>query len=446
MNAETSIRQWIRGAGMLLAVGGGLAGSPHAPAAQEQEPAILRVGTSGDYAPFSMAYGNNVGTSWKPQGFDIAVAEAYAKDRHLEIDWVQFRWPHLRRDLARNRFDVAMSGVTQRPERSLVGHYTVPVATTGAVALVRDGRRFSKTDDLNRAGVTIGVNRGGHLERVTRERFPRAAIRAVTGNETVPRLLIDGEVDAVVTDTLEAPHWQLGRSGLSRLGPFSRDEKSYLVQLDRADLARDLNAWLIDAEADGTLNRLRKTHLGRPARPQPAAPTMALLSSVAERLSLMPLVAASKRASDRAIKDPEREKIVLRKATRAVREDAELEGTRSPSQASLDNFFRIQMEAAKAIQRAALGTPPEASQARPLDLASDLRPALDRIGSRMAFLLTHLPSKLDPARVQREATEVLAFSGLDPRQVDAIAESIVAVAHSEDEAEAKAIPSRVLSQ
>ena len=64
----------------------------------------------------------------------------------------------------------------------------------------------------------------------------------------------------------------------------------------------------------------------------------------------------------------------------------------------------------------------------------------------MAFLLTHLPSKLDPAQVQREATEVLAFSGLDSSQIDAIAESIVAVAHSEDEAEVKSVPSRVLSQ
>ena len=447
MNAERSICQRIYGLGILLAVVGGLAGSPLASAAQEQGPAVLRVGTSGDYAPFSMAYGNNVGTSWKPQGFDIAVAETYARDRNLKIEWVQFQWPHLRRDLARNRFDIAMSGVTQRPERSLIGHYTVPVAATGAVALVRDGRRFSKTEDLNHTGVTIGVNRGGHLERVTRGRFPNATIRAVTGNETVPMLLIDGEVDAVVSDTLEAPHWQLGRSGISRLGPFSRDEKSYLVQLDRADLARDLNAWLIAAEADGTLNQLRKTHLGRPSRPQPAAPTMALLSNVAERLSLMPLVAASKKASGRAIEDPEREKTVLQAATRAVRKDAEREGARSPSRAALENFFRIQMDAAKAIQRAAPEeTPREASPARPLDLDSDLRPALDRIGSRMAFLLTRLPAKLDPAQVQREATEVLAFSGLDSSQIDAIAESIVAVAHSEDEAEAKAVPSRVLSQ
>lgn len=445
MNGKRPITRFIQGAGILFALGGGLAGIAYAPAAQEETSAVLRVGTSGDYAPFSMAYGNNVATSWKPQGFDIAVAEAYADDRNLEIVWIQFRWPDLRKDLARKRFDVAMSGVTQRPERSLVGHYTLPVATTGAVALVRDSKRFSKTDDLNRPGVTIGVNRGGHLERVTRERFPKAEIRAVIGNETVPQLLIDGEVDAVVTDTLEAPHWQLGRRGLSRLGPFTRDEKSYLVRLDRPGLARDLNAWLIEAEAEGTLDGLRRTHLGRPARPQPAAPTMALLSSVAERLSLMPLVAASKQTSGRAIEDPDRENVVLQNAIRAVRKDAEHEGTRSPSQAALENFFRIQMEAAKAVQRATPETP-EASRASRLDLASDLRPALDRIGSRMAFLLTHLPSKLDRTRVQRQATEVLAFSGLDSQQIEAIAQSIVDVAHSEDEAGAKAVPSRVLSQ
>ena len=40
----------------------------------------------------------------------------------------------------RAAFDIAMSGVTQRPERSLIGHYTVPVAATGAVAAARPPR------------------------------------------------------------------------------------------------------------------------------------------------------------------------------------------------------------------------------------------------------------------------------------------------------------------
>ena len=72
----------------------------------------LRVGTSGDYPPFSSAQKESF------QGFDIAVARAYAADRGLELEFVRFRWPQLLQRLDEGAFDLAMSGVTVRPERS----------------------------------------------------------------------------------------------------------------------------------------------------------------------------------------------------------------------------------------------------------------------------------------------------------------------------------------
>ena len=62
--------------------------------------AVLRVGTSGDYAPFSVAADSVY------QGFDIAVARAYAADRGLELRFVPFSWPDLAGSLSADRFDV----------------------------------------------------------------------------------------------------------------------------------------------------------------------------------------------------------------------------------------------------------------------------------------------------------------------------------------------------
>ena len=47
----------------------------------------LRVGTSGDYAPFSETQAGKSAY----RGFDIAVAEAFARDRGYAIEWVAFR-------------------------------------------------------------------------------------------------------------------------------------------------------------------------------------------------------------------------------------------------------------------------------------------------------------------------------------------------------------------
>jgi cyclohexadienyl dehydratase len=46
---------------------------------------------------------------------------------------VPLRWATLDRDFAAGRFDVVMSGVTVRPERSAAGRFSLPVAQSGAV-------------------------------------------------------------------------------------------------------------------------------------------------------------------------------------------------------------------------------------------------------------------------------------------------------------------------
>ena len=102
---------------------------------------MLRVGTSGDYAPFSSGDGGS------RAGFDIAVARAYAEERGLGLEFVRFRWPDLVRDLAAGRFDVAMSGVTVQPRRSLAGRFSVPVVESGAVLLMRESGRFGAIED-----------------------------------------------------------------------------------------------------------------------------------------------------------------------------------------------------------------------------------------------------------------------------------------------------------
>jgi len=148
-------------------------------AALAEPRAILRVGTSGDYAPFSVAKGEDPP---RYSGFDVELARRYAADRGLEVEFVRFRWPNLQRDLEAGRFEVAMSGVTVGPLRSVTGTFSVPLVETGAVALVRDSARFSSIEALDRNHVRIAVNAGGHLEGAARAQFPHATLVAVGEN------------------------------------------------------------------------------------------------------------------------------------------------------------------------------------------------------------------------------------------------------------------------
>jgi len=376
----------------------------------------LLVGTSGDYPPFSVeAPEAEAGLA----GLDVELLRAFAKARGMPVEWVRFRWPDLPAALARGAFDVAVGGVTVRPERSLRGAFTRPVVVTGAVALVRDGARFPDAASL--ASARIAVNAGGHLERVARGLFPGAQVVAVADNGAPPRLLAAGEVDAALTDGAEAPLWRRQVPGAREIGPLTRDAKAWWVRPDRPELARELDAWLAAREADGTLARLRGERLGDANAPAAAAPLPALLAALRERLELAPLVAEAKRAVGAPVDAPEQEERVLRAAVAAARAAAERAGRPAPADERVRAFFRAQIDAGKEIQTRTLAGPP--APGPPFDLDRELRPALARTSEKIAALVSELPPGLPRSELEAEVREALGSLGLSEKSLRAVTPS-----------------------
>lgn len=309
-------------------------------AAESSGGAALRVGTSGDYAPFSTRDADG-----RPSGFDVAVAERLARDLGRPLSIVSFQWPELVAQLRAAAFDVAMSGVTVRADRAVVLRFTRPYAVAGAVVVVRaaDATRFRRVADMNQPGVRVAVNAGGHLERVARQHFPRATVRPQRDNLALPTALTDGTADAVVSDVFEARTWA---GELLILGPFTRDRKAYAVGPDAVELRRTIDAWLAAREADGWLNEQRRRWLGAGAvwTPQDAA-IEALVAAIDLRLQLMPLVAAVKRRAGLPVEDPAQEARVLERTRTAA-------STLGMDADGVVAFFRLQIEVAKAVEHA----------------------------------------------------------------------------------------------
>jgi cyclohexadienyl dehydratase len=389
-------------------------------------PGVLRVGTSGDYPPFSRVVEREDSRAW--DGFDVAVARAYAEERGLALELVRFRWPDLERDLREGRFDVALSGVTIRPERSVAGRFGVPLVEGGAVLLVRTPGRWSSVEQLDQRRVRVGVNQGGHLEQVARRLFRHATLVVIPENAAVRDALLGWSVDAAVSDTFEAPLWLAEDDELGMLGPVTRDLKAPLLRPGADALAADLDAWLLAREADGSLARLRERWLPDAPAARTASPWPALLAAIDERLALMPWVGAAKREAVLPIADPAREKLVVDAGWAAVRAAAERARRDPPPEGAVRAFYQAQVEAAKQVQLDA-GRDPGFEPPQPLpDLERELRPALLRIGERMAALLVALPSDLDPSAAHRDSREALRAPWLADSSRHALVEAALAIA------------------
>ncbi len=395
----------------------------------------LRVGTSGDYRPFSWGDGvRNGDGEHRYSGFSVGLARAYARETGRRVEWVPFRWAELEADLARGRFDLAVSGVTVRADRSIAGRFSLPVTVSGAVVLVPAASVFTDAAMLDRPDVRLAVNAGGHLERTARRLFPNAAIRPVAKNADVLSQLDATGIDAVVTDDLEAPHWLARRPGLRAIGPLTRDHKAAWFPKAASEERTRFDRWLLEAEGDGRLARWRAEHGLPPART--AEPIAALLASIDERLSLMSNVARAKQVLGRAIEDVAREARVLDAAVAAIDVEAKQRSREALDSAAVRRFYRAQLEAAKAIQRdwAPPGSNPaierETFAQAELDLNARIRPALIELGDRIARLVVIARASGDPPPTRDAVARALDRHALTDDDIDAIHAGLVGLLSS----------------
>ncbi|MCY3592002.1 MAG: transporter substrate-binding domain-containing protein [Acidobacteria bacterium] len=336
-------------------------------AAQTNVPAkpVLRVGTSGDYPPFSIVEGV-ADEETARLGFDIEVAERLASDLGFDLDFRPFDWPELAASMAADDFDLAMSGVTWRPGRAAVGWMSRAVAAGGPCVVIS----AAAPEPPRR----VAVNRGGILERWTRERLGGdSEIIAVDDNLSLPGRLERDEVDAFVTDSFEVEHF--GRDGWRRRCEPPIDRKVFWVAPDRADqLGLAVDRWI--QRNEHWLEARRQEWFGRG---QHRDELDHLLDLTARRLAFMQPVASWKSARGVPIEDLEREQAVLEAAERsAARFGLDPKPVR--------DWFALQIDLAKAVQRRA----PEVAPTLELEA---IRPALIRLGERQVRSLRALRSQ-----------------------------------------------------
>ena len=164
------------------------------------ETKVLRVGTPGDYRPFAMKEGDGF------QGHDIDLVEAMAKELGARVEYVQTSWPNLLADLAADKFDVAVGGITRNVARIRVAEMLPGYAPFGKVALVRTEarERFTTPDSLNQADVRVIKNPGGTNEQYVLQNLKNAQVSTHDRNAEIPGLIAEGKGDVMITETHEA--------------------------------------------------------------------------------------------------------------------------------------------------------------------------------------------------------------------------------------------------
>ena len=218
----------------------------------------LRIGTTGDYPPFS--HRENATYT----GIDIDFGRQLAAALGVAAVFVETSWPTLLSDLIDGRYDIAMSGVSRTLERQKLGFLSNPYYVGGKTPLARceDVARLNTLAKIDRPGVRVIVNPGGTNEQFLNRNIHVAHKLVHNDNRTIFQRLLAGEADVMITDRIEA-QWQAARNeGLctTMTGTLSYQEKAYLLPQD-VELLAFVNTWLDLQKADGTIAEVFARHL-----------------------------------------------------------------------------------------------------------------------------------------------------------------------------------------
>jgi cyclohexadienyl dehydratase len=217
----------------------------------------LRVGTTGDYLPFTSL--DKATQTYR--GFDIDMAEALGKALGVKVEFVPTTWPNLMKDFEAGDFDIAVGGISITLDRQAKGFFSTPVMQDGKTPIARcaDKDKYATIADIDKSGVRVIVNPGGTNERFARTNVKNAKIDVYGDNVTIFDQIAKGDADVMMTDASETRYQQKLHPGVLCAvhpdKPFDFAEKAYFMQRDVA-LQEFVDQWLHIARENGSFKKI----------------------------------------------------------------------------------------------------------------------------------------------------------------------------------------------
>ena len=222
---------------------------------------VLRVGTTGDYPPFSFM--NEA--SGQYNGIDIDLAKSLASSLGVELHFVRTSWPGLMRDLAADKYDIGMSGISRTLLRQRTAYFSDVYSSGGKTPIVRCDAlaQLNSLNKIDQSTVRVIVNPGGTNEKFVRRHIKNAEIRVYPDNTRIFEQIIAKHADVMITDAIEVKLQQRLHPELCAAMPgkfLTQVEKAYLMAEDIA-LKEYVDVWLQEVKHSGELKSVFSRHL-----------------------------------------------------------------------------------------------------------------------------------------------------------------------------------------
>lgn len=201
----------------------------------------------------------------QPQGSDVDVARALAKDLGVELQIVEVSGPNRIPFLMTGKADIVISSFSVTAERAKVVAFSTPYSVNQLVVGAPKSVAITKMDDL--IGKRIAVVRGNLQDLELTKSAPKGAtLVRYEDDATANTALIAGQVDAIATPSTTV-------QTLATRMPAKSLEIKFIVKVqplaigmrkNDTELANWINTWVEKNTTNGQLNQIYTKWMGLP--------------------------------------------------------------------------------------------------------------------------------------------------------------------------------------
>lgn len=256
-----SLRVWQRWCARVsiavcaLALGWPAAGGAQQVQRRMAERGALRVCIWPDY--FAISYRNPRNGSL--EGIDIDMARAFAERLHLRLDFVDTNFAAFMDQLLAGQCDIAMFGVGITEQRAARVAFSQPYLASRVYGVTtRDNAQLRRWGDIDQPGVVVAVAAGTLMEPLMRGSLRQAELMVVRAPATREAEVRAGRADVFMSDYPYTRRMVLMHDWARIIeppGPFGETRYAYAVAPGDAAWLAEVNAFIAQSRADGTLRR-----------------------------------------------------------------------------------------------------------------------------------------------------------------------------------------------
>ncbi len=198
------------------------------------------------------------------RGIDIDLAQGFAKDLGVQIEFVDSSFANFMTDLEEERCDVAMFGIGDTPQRRARVDLSDPHMRSGLYAITtKTNTNVPLWSDIDKPGRVVAVQVGTIMEPIMRSYLTQAQLMLVEAPRTREEEVLSGRADVFITDFPYSVR-MVAQNNWARVieGPKSIGETSYGYAVKKGQpswLAR-VNQFVGDIKRDGRLEAASKQH------------------------------------------------------------------------------------------------------------------------------------------------------------------------------------------